>query len=427
MASPRVRVLSETEVYTLVLPNNGSGPLWCRGCTEVVRLGKRVFVSQMETSEWVPPLCNTRWRLLEKQESGWSPIAEADDYRQREPCPLAVTDKGELFMNVNTSAEPPGVKYGRCMPHLLRFRFAEDGLKQDEVLPMWQARPFFTDHSYRGYAADPAAARLLMLNIDARTSIQHACLLTAQGETLANGSAEFPIRACYPQVALVGDAVHVLAVSDIPEPVKEWHVFKSRSTGSSWDYVFRILFYTSSPNLREQDFGKPIEIANVDDTAGHVSNKDLWISPEGEAYILYSQEEVHSALVRDEFFPGKSTVPSLHLAVVKDGAVVRRHVLLDGASGVTPAGSAWFHVTADKTVYVLAAVNDDGLENWLIHVYPSVDTENPAPIPLVRPFASFCIATVRAGNAPSNTIDLFGSGGDRTYSHAEVVIVDTAQ
>ena len=58
------RVVAEEDVYTYTNPNNGSGPMWSYGCSPIARVGDRVFVSQMETGEGVPPLSNTRWRLL---------------------------------------------------------------------------------------------------------------------------------------------------------------------------------------------------------------------------------------------------------------------------------------------------------------------------------------------------------------------------
>ena len=73
------------DVYTFVSPNNGSGPMWSYGCASIVRVGDEVVVSEMETGEDVPLLCNTRWRLLRRGEGGWETLAEAAGYRQREP------------------------------------------------------------------------------------------------------------------------------------------------------------------------------------------------------------------------------------------------------------------------------------------------------------------------------------------------------
>src|SRR5690606_31543588 len=125
---------------------------------------------------------------------------------------------------------------------------------------------------------------------------------------------------------------HILAVGDIVEPVEEWRRFKHDQTGQAWDYVFRRLFYARNGDVEHGKFSEPIEIANVDATAGHISNQDLWIAPNGDAYIMYSETEVASVLMRDKYFPEKSTKPSLNLVVVRNGEVLERHVLLPPAN-----------------------------------------------------------------------------------------------
>jgi hypothetical protein len=312
---PAVDVVAEEDVYEFTSPDNGSGPLWSYGCSVIARSGEDVVVSQMETGVDVPKLCNTRWHLLKRMDSGWAQLAQDDAYRQREPCPLAVLTQGRFYLNVNDSNQPAGTMYGPCEPKLLRFTLDEP-IALAPMLPKWDGTPYYTDHSYRGYAADPEADRLLMFNIDAKTSIEHWCLMTGDGETLRNGGVEFPIRSCYPQVCIKRGTAHILAVGDIVEPVQEWREYKFAQTQQKWDYVFRILYYASSPDIAKEDFGKPIEIANVDTTSGYIGNQDLWIAPDGAAYILYTQREVQSPLLRDKFFPGKSLLDSLYLVIV---------------------------------------------------------------------------------------------------------------
>lgn len=416
---PSPAVIAEEDVYEIVPPGNGAGPLWCFGCTVIARHGDRVFASQMETGVDVPLLCNTRWRLLERTESGWKPLAEAEGYRQREPCPVGITEDNGLFLYVNDSLHPPGAHYLDCEPHLLRFDLA--GGAPEKVSPAWNIeKPYFTDHSYRGFATDGPRGEHLMLNIDANTSIQHWAHLDRAGKTLANGGISFPIRSCYPQVALKDRAAHVLAIGDIVEPVEAWRQFKFEQSGQKWDYVFRILSHTSTPDIGVEPFSEPLEIANVDDTAGHITNHDLWIAPDGSAYILYSETEVQSALMRDKFFPGKSILPSLHLAVVKDGAIISRQVLVAGSDTVQP-GSARFHQTPDGKLYAFAYIANADPGNYLIPIYPAPETPAQVKVPLAAPFSAFCLANTRGGTAPSNTIDIFGhSKSGTTLSYAQV-------
>ena len=307
-----VEVKTEEEVYKFVNPNNGSGPLWDYGSTNIFRSGDDVYVSQMETGEGIPPLSNTRWRLLKRTSDGWKMVAEQDNFIQREPCPMGVMGNA-VFMSINSSTQPPGTKYGNCVPQILRFSFADGQVQQTALTPVWNKDHNYTDHSYRGFSVDEQARKMLLLNIDAKSSEQNACLMTADGETLGGASVSFPIRACYPQVALRGNAVHVMAISDIVEPVDEWKQYKFNQTKATWDYVFRILYYTSTPDVAKTAFSTPIEIANVDKTGGAISNQDLWLSPNGEAFLMYTEREVSSALLRDKFFPGKSLVSSLIL------------------------------------------------------------------------------------------------------------------
>jgi len=405
-AQVTVSVEAEEDVYTLVSPNNGSGPLWSYGCTSIVRLGERVIVSQMETGKDVPLLCNTRWRILDRGKKEWKLLAEAEGYRQREPCSLATVSRDSFFLNVNDSQEPPGTKYGTCKPHLLEFRL-ENPDAPKAILPKWKGKPYFTDHSYRGFAADRNRAELLMLNIDAKTSVENWCLLKASGEVLRNGGITFPIRSCYPQVALDKGAAHVLAIGDIREPVEEWAKYKFEQTQREWDYVFRILHYTSSPDLHTQDFADSIEVANVDATAGYIGNQDLWIAPDGSAFVLYTQREVQSALLRDKFFPGKSILNSLHLAVIKDNEIVERRTLIKGIEGEQP-GCARFHVTPNGQLDAFVYLSGSNSRNILLPVYPQDTEAAPIPVPLETPFSSYCLASVRAGNEPSNIIDVLG-------------------
>ena len=421
LLSPTVVV--EEEVYTLVSPNNGSGPMWSFGCTSIVRDGDSVIVSQMETGEGVPLLCNTRWRLLERKDGAWKMFAEAEGYRQREPCPIGITADRGLFLSVNDSLKPPGAEYLDCEPHLLHFSLDDKSAAPKKVSPVWDIeKPYFTDHSYRGYGVDGPGNRLLLLNIDADTSIQHWAFMDTAGKTLSNGGITFPIRSAYPQVAVKNGAGHVMAIGDIVEPVEAWRTFKFEQTGQKWDYVFRILYYLSSPDLAKQPFSEPIEVANVDATAGHITNHDLWIAPDGSAYILYGEREVASAMMRDKFFPDKSLYNSLKLAIVKEGKVVERHTLVQGSETVY-GGHARFHETADGQLYAVANIANADSGNYLMPIFPKVDPAAMVKIPLKAPFGSFFLAGVRGGTAPSNTIDILGhtkSGEVLSYARVDL-------
>src|SRR4051812_17469523 len=219
-------VEAEEVVATCKPPNNGAGPLWCYGAPLIVRQGELVYVSVMETGEGVPPLSNTRWRLFRRDERGWKLVRQPEGFRHREPCPVVGLGDGRLALSVNPSIEPPGTQYGRCDPHLLLF----DARKLEEapmtLRPVWPKGVHFTDHSYRGIAVDAARGELLVLNIDATTSAQHWAFGSADGGFTRAGAIAFPIRACYPQVAIRDRSAHVMAIGDIVEPNETWRTFK---------------------------------------------------------------------------------------------------------------------------------------------------------------------------------------------------------
>src|SRR5689334_21032767 len=85
--SPVVEI--EEDVYTFTNANNGAGPMWCHGSTCLVRSGKHLFASGIETVPDAKPLNNCRWMLFERQENGWEQARLDTDGRTREPAPMA--------------------------------------------------------------------------------------------------------------------------------------------------------------------------------------------------------------------------------------------------------------------------------------------------------------------------------------------------
>ncbi|NLO32287.1 MAG: hypothetical protein GX117_02865 [Candidatus Hydrogenedentes bacterium] len=420
-ATVTAKVMEESEVFLLTPPDNGSGPLWSYGCTQIARLGEDVYISAMETDPDTPPLCNTKWRLLKHSPEGWKMISEDTAVRQREPCPLAVISPDRLAINVNDSLEPKGTKYGRCLPGIRLFHFSDAPHTMTHILPQWKDAPYFTDHSYRSFASDPVNHRLLMFNIDAKTSVEHACLLSADGETLATSSVSFPIRSCYAQTALHDFAAYMLAIGDIVEPVDAWREYKFEQTERQWDYVFRRLFYTWRPDIRTTPFADALEIDTVDDTAGYITNQDLWIDSDGTAWILYIRFEVQNALLRDKFFPDKSIDPSLILAQIDPNGTVHKEVLVP-ESPERGISQAKFQVSAKGHLYaVICLSGEEGGVN-IMPLHAHAPDRNLIPVPLEHPLGSFCLATTRAGNAPSNWIDMFGTTGDNQFRYTSILL-----
>jgi hypothetical protein len=413
----------EDVVTQYVSPNNGAGPLWCYGAPLLVRQGDTVFVSAMETGEDTPPLCNTRWRLFRRDAQGWRLCQREAEFCEREPCPLVGFADGRLFLSINPLAEPSPQNRGSCQPHLLQFNAASPETPPIPVQPQWSDGCRFTEHSYRGVAADGVNGELLLLNIDSPTGDQFWSYRDATGAWARQGRIHFPIRSCYPQVALKNRAAHVLAIGDIVEPVEEWRRYKYEQTKRDWDYVFRRLFYTWTPDMTQSDFCSPIELENVDAAAGYIRNLDLWIDADGAAHILYLKNPVQSALMRDRFFPNMPVTTSLEYCVLKGGAVVRRLTLDKGGEGESSEipGNGRFHATDDGGLFVVyycsgrTATGEPVSENRLLCIRP-VEGEQlrPVSIALNEPLHTFFTATERGGSAPSKAIDLFGVGREPT-------------
>jgi hypothetical protein len=322
------------EVVTRYTPaNNGAGPMWCYGSTVIARQGSDVFLSVIETGKDVPLLCNTRWQFWHRSSNGWKLEQTEKEYRQREPCPLAVFQKGPVFISVNPSTEPPGTKYGPCKPLVLQFDPANLTAPVKTHQPAWADGTYFTDHSYRGFAADGANSELLLLNINAKTSEQFVSFCDSSGLWHPKGTITFPIRACYPQVALQDGAAHVMAIGDIVEPVKEWQQLKFEKFKRKWDYVFRRLFYTYTDDIRSTGFCEPIEIDTVEKTCGYIRNLDLYIDEAGAAHLLYTKQPYQHEFIRDKYFPGETIKTYLEYVIVKDGKFLSRQTFAERPAG----------------------------------------------------------------------------------------------
>jgi len=435
-SSRPLRCITEAEevVTRYTGANNGAGPLWCYGSTVIARRGRDVYVSTIETGKDVPLLCNTRWQLWRRSGGNWRIEQSEKDFRQREPCPIAVFEGGPVFLSANPSTEPPGTKYGRCMPIVLEFDAADPAGPPKEHSPAWADGAHFTDHSYRGFAADGAAGELLLLNIHAGTGEQYVSHCDVAGKWHQKGKIKFPIRSCYPQVALRAGAGHVMAIGDIVEPVEEWRKLKFEKLNRNWDYVFRRLFYTWTPNIRNTNFAVPIEIDTVEDTAGHISNLDLYIDKAGAAHLLYLRRPHQFAFIRDKYFPGEDMTAELEYVVVKAGKVVSRRSLTESpqdSEGIEPSFGR-FHISSDGGLYVIVGGTGGKEGSRAFGNYAARIVAGSAKIEFVRialehPFRNFFTNTVRGGSAPSDILDMFGIAEDNPNLRYARIRLETEQ
>lgn len=160
----------------------------------------------------------------------------------------------------------------------------------------------------------------------------------------------------------------------------------------------------------------------MDATAGAIANQDLWIAPDGSVYIMYTLREVQSALMRDQFFPDKSILNSLHLVKIQKGKIVEDTILVEGTEATQP-GRSQFHETEDGRVFAMMSLSGEGGGNKLMQVYPAVKKETLVDVPFEVPFSTFMLASGRAGNVPSNIIDVIGHrSSGQVVSYGRVVV-----
>ena len=416
----------EEKIYSYEDPGNGAGPLWCYGSPMMVRHGERVFASGRETNKAVPNLCNTRWRLYEREKAGWRAVRGGEPFANREPCPLVRLPDGKLLLSDNP--DRPGGAYGTpCVPRLLEFD-PEDFEKPPRIImPKWKPGGRFSEHSYRGIGVDCGAGDLVLLNIDYKDGSYFWSFREMDGEWTRQGRIVFPVRACYPQVGVRKRAAHVLAIGDIPEPVREWKAYKFEQTGREWDFAFRRLFYAWTFDISKFGFAEPIEIDSVEATGGNIINLDLWIDNDGAAHLLFSKLNVAcmavfnhfaaSVRMRDRFFPDTPILRSLEYVVIKEGVEVERRTLVGWTEGEHTLAPSFgrFHITPDGRLFVIyfsIREEEDGriteTANYLLPVRPT-QTDGPTRLNFTHPFGyPFTTCTPRGGTPPANVIDMMG-------------------
>jgi hypothetical protein len=441
-AVPALRPLVEIEedVYAYTPADNGAGPLWCSGSTCLVRIGDDVFASGLETLRDAKPLNNCRWTLYRRGPDGWQ-LQQADPSgRTREPCPLVAVAGGRLLLSANPTlvADRTAGGGGPARPEILQFSAEDPKARFETILPVWEGRPAFTEHSYRSFAADASAGGLILLQNIGYTHAEWA-FRDGQGRWAARGKliwpwgAEYdepqPIRVCYPNVALRGRAVYFCGVSDIVEPYRQWREYKRRLTGNTWDYDFRRLFYTWTDDISSGKCEPWLEIASRDKTCGWISPGDLWVAPEGTVHILWTERAIDERL-RQEFFPDQKQSHTLQYAKVRAGKVVSRRTLLkaeeDGAGEIPGRGR--FQVTPDGRLLVFYYVHGKDAsgkavsENRLMELRPDGTIGPQVRVPLKHPLSDYFTATVRAGSPPSVVLEVLGHrvGSFNTVSYARI-------
>jgi len=429
---PRVEI--EEDVYTYTNADNGAGPMWCHGSTCLVRIGSRLFASGLETVPDAKPLNNCRWMLFERRPTGWERVRLDADGRTREPAPIVGFEDGRLFLSANpTLGVGPEPNGGPARPEILEFKAAAAAATPKVLTPVWAGTPAFREHSYRSFAADGTAGEWVLFNNIGYTHAEWTFYDRSggwrrQGQLKWPWGAEYekpePIRVCYPNVALRDRAVHFCGVSDILEPNSAWREFKRQVTGKQWDYDFRRLFYTWTPDLEKQPFSEWLEIASREKTCGWISPGDLYAAPGGDVHVLWSERGLDERL-RAKFFPGEKQTNSLNYALIRKGRIVRRTTLAEATEdqGGIVASAGRFQVAPDGKVFVVFfAAGKGASENRVLELRPDGSPGPAVSLGLKQPFTFYFTATTRGGSPPSRTLEMLGqrAGAANTISYARV-------
>ena len=431
-------VEKEEDVYSYSNADNGAGPMWCHGSTCLVRAGEHLFASGLETIPDAKPLNNCRWVLFERRAHGWERV-QVDENRTREPAPIATFSDGRVLLSVNpTLGHGPEPNGGSALPDVLEFKAAAPTLPSTSLRPVWQGTPHFTEHSYRSLSADGITHELILFQNIGYTHAEWT-YRDSTGKWSAHGQLKWPwgadydqpepVRVCYPNVAIQNRAVYFFGVSDVVEPYKAWRGFKRQLTGREWDYDFRRLFYTWTPDITREPFAEWTEIASRDKTCGWLSPCDLYVATNGDVHVLWSERALDERL-RSKFFPEAKQSHTLNHAVVRQGRVVRRQKLEESTEdkpGIVGT-AARFQVTPEHRLFVvyyasgIDAADKQVSENRVVEILTDGSVTPAFRLPLQRPFTTFFAATVRAGSPPSRTLEMLGerSGVALTISYAAV-------
>ena len=415
----------EEEVYQYENAENGAGPMWCNGSSCLVRVGNHLFASGLETIKGIAPLNNCRWMLFQKKPEGWQKVLSDEKDLTREPCPMVCFPEKTIFLSTNPTLVSRGKEGGGpARPEVLRFSIDELAQNYEIVRPKWDGNPSFTEHSYRSFAADGKNKELILFQNIGYTHTEWAFLdksgqWSAQGKLIWPWGADYakpqPIRVCYPNVALHNKAVHFCGVSDIVEPNPKWREAKKNITGREWDYEFRKLFYTWSPDILKGEFKGWIQIASREETCGWITPGDLWVAPDGSAHIIWTERAIDERL-QAQFYPNSRQSYQLNYAVVSGGKVIQKCNLIESSKQGEIPGRARLHATPDNQLFsiiYISGINASGKsisENRIMKLDGSGSmTKVWQTIPFKKPFNDFFTASERAGCSPSNYIDILGT------------------
>ena len=439
LSAVELKKVADEMIAVVPFPNNGSSPLWCYGSSIFVRDGADLYLSLQQVDPEYQPSCNCHWELWRRSKGTWSTLFKGGKGLEREPCPLVRMGPGELVLSTQSKLTEKPFHDGQgdtpwySKPGVLGI-FPDETDNDDayhHYHPIFPDGAQFTDTSYRGIAVDPEHRELLLLVIDQRDDHFVPAWFKGDGSWESLPDLAFPIRACYPQIVLNDRQAHVLAIGDIYEPVEAWREYKYEKLNRRWDYAFRRLFYSWSPDLGRETFRKPVEIDSVDDTAGFMLNLDMYVDERDRAHVIFLKKPQQYDFMRDRFFPGASMTVSLEYVVLEHGRVVNRSTLHTGSAEESyPQGLDQLNVWSGKlhplpdgglgVVYTGAWTTAEGHETsglFFAQISRKGNLTNSKRLPVEKTLnGMFFTNTKRSGSDVGRHLDIVGAvSADGTY------------
>ena len=441
--TPEFEAIVEIEETICRLPDykatsNGSGMFWGSGSPQIARLGDRLFVSAFEAVPEMAPLNNARWALYERGTDGWRLCQRDLKDRTREPCPLGVSWAGRLIMSANPTLLPPvaapdisqaRVTSGAARPEFLEFDPERPGREPRRLMPKWNGTPAFTDHSYRAFAADGNGGEFILFNKVGVTHAEWAFLdrdgkwLTGQ---LAWPKAEDPKYSVYGEFASVVYADAILSSRQVyyigQSPYNIWNridPLKTETWGRErWGWRMRKLHCAWTPDIASKPLSGWTVLDDAMEDGGTVGVGDAWLAPDGRVHVVWNKEPINPKL-RDLHFPDIKRNWHLCYGILKNGQLVEKRTLLSGGETTGPLhpagylGQARFHITPDRTLYIICRLEGttpatrELTGTYALRMASNGQFSAPVRIPLARRISgAFFTASPRAGNAPTEAVDL---------------------
>lgn len=417
----------QEKIYKFNWCTNGAGPLWCYGSSCIAAFNEKVFISGWDCIPGVPPLNCAKWLLFERTKNGWQEIIN-DSERTREPSPICIFNDGRLFLSTNPAMFTEESRGSVSLPVVYEFHYPDYSKPVKTMVPHFSEPVVFVEHSYRNFAADGENCELILFH-NKDYDRAYWSFFDRNGNWSHCGKLYWPwgysygkpqrIRLCYNNVQLKNRAVYVFGTSDILEPNMRWREFKRKLTGREWDYDFRRVFFSFTPDITKEPFRYWVEISEREKTAGYLRNCDLFVDNNEITHLLWIEKSCDERL-KPVFFPEEPVTYSLYYARLKGQKIQEKKEILsfteDTKIPSTSIKNMWsrFHITETGKIFVFCTVpweddrNKINAENYLIELDKTGHLKSKNKVNFDKPFISFHTANIRNGTKPSNILHIYG-------------------